>query len=80
MAGVDVQEFLGGLRALASQLINQRLAGSPGQESSYNISVDDFRELVALPGEAPNVPTEGLTSLLSVVLEVPWDSKAFYVS
>ena len=30
MAGGDVKEFLGGSRALASQLMNQRLVGSPG--------------------------------------------------
>ena len=71
MAGGDVQEFLGSSWALASQLMNQRLAGSPGQESSYNVGVGDVRKLIALPGEAPDVPTEGLTGLLSVVLEVP---------
>ena len=52
--------------------MNQRLAGSLGQEGSYNVSVDDVRELVALLGEASDVPTEGLTGLLMVVLEVPW--------
>ena len=30
MAGGDVKEFLGGSRALASQLMNQKLTGSPG--------------------------------------------------
>ena len=29
MAGGDVEEFLGGSRALASQLVNQGLAGGP---------------------------------------------------
>jgi len=29
-------------------------------------------ELIALPGEALDVPTEGLIGLLIVVLEVPW--------
>ena len=52
--------------------MNQRLIGSPGQESSYNIDIDDARELVALLGEAPDVPTKGFTGLLSAVLEVPW--------
>ena len=32
----------------------------------------DVRELVALSGEAPDVLAEGLTGLLTVVLEVPW--------
>ena len=51
--------------------MNQRLAGGPGQEGSYYVSVDDVRELVALSGEAPDVPAEDLTGLLTVVLEVP---------
>ena len=56
--------------------MNQRLAGSPRQEGSYNVSVGDVRELIALPGETPDVPSEGLTSLLSAVLEVPWVPRA----
>ena len=77
MAGGDVQEFLGDSRALASDLMNQRFIGSPRQEGSYNVGVGDVRELVALPREASDVPTEGLTGLLSAVLEVPWVSRAF---
>ena len=57
--------------------MNQRLTGSPGQEGSYNVDVDDIRELVALPGEAPDVPAEGLTGLLTAVLKVPWVPRAF---
>ena len=72
MAGGDVQEFLGGLRALASQLMNQGLTNCPGQEGSYHIGVGDVRKLVALLGEALDVPIEGFTGLLSAVLEVPW--------
>jgi len=56
--------------------VNQRLAGGPGQKGSYYVSVGDVRELVALSGEAPDVPTEGFSGLLSVVLEVPWVPKA----
>ena len=52
--------------------MNQRLASSPGQEGSYNVGVGDVRDLVALPGEAPDVPMEGLTGSLAEVLEVPW--------
>ena len=55
-----------------SQLMNQRLIGCPRQEGSYNVGVGDVRELVALPGEAPDVPSKGLTGLLTAVLEVPW--------
>ena len=76
MAGGDVQEFLGGSWALASQLMNQGLTGHPRQEGSYHVGVGDVSELVALPGEAPDVPTEGLTSLLTIVLEVPWVPRA----
>ena len=50
--------------------MNQRLAGSPRQEGSYNVGVGDVRELIALSEEALDVPTEGLTGLLTVVLEV----------
>ena len=56
--------------------MNQRLVGSPGQKGSYNIGIDDVRELVALQGEASDVPTEGLTGLLMAVLEVPWVPRA----
>ena len=71
MASGDVQEFLGGSRALASQLMNQGLTGRPRQEGSYHVGVGDVRELVALSGEAPDVPMEGLAGLLTTVLEVP---------
>ena len=77
MAGGDVQEFLGGPRAPAPQLVNQRLAGHPGQEGSYHVDVGDVRELVALSGEAPDVPVEGLTGLLTSVLKVPWVPRVF---
>ena len=56
--------------------MNQGLAGVPGKESSDDVGVDDVGQLVALPGEAPDVPTEGLTGLLMAVLEVPWVPKA----
>ena len=71
MASGDVQEFLGGSWALTSQLMNQGLAGSPEQEGSYHVGVDDVRELVALLGEAPDVPMVGFSGLLPIVLEVP---------
>ena len=56
--------------------MNQRLIGSLGQESSYNVSINDVRKLIALLGEASDVPMEGFTGLLSVVLEVPWIPRA----
>ena len=72
MAGGDVQEFLGGPRALAPQLVNQRLAGCPKQEGSYHVGVGDVRELVALPGEVSDVPTKSFPRLLLIVFEIPW--------
>ena len=57
--------------------MNQRLAGHPRQERSYHVGVGDIRELISLLGEASDVPTEGLTDLLTVVLEVPWVPRAF---
>ena len=59
-----------------SQLMNQGLVGHPGQEGSYHVGVGDIRELIALLGEAPDVPAEGLTGLLTTVLEVPWVPRA----
>ena len=56
--------------------MNQRLAASPEQENSYNIGVDDVRLLVALLGEAPDVPMKGLTGLLTTIFEVPWVPRA----
>ena len=55
--------------------MNQRLTGGPGLENSYNVGVDDVRELVALPVEPPDVPMEDFFSLLPIVLEVPWVSR-----
>ena len=56
--------------------MNQRLAGSPRQEGSYKVGINDVRELVALLGEALDVPMEGLTGLLTTVLEIPWVPRA----
>ena len=52
--------------------MNQGLIGRPGQEGSDHVGIGDVRELIALLGEASDVPTEGLTGLLTAVLEVPW--------
>ena len=56
--------------------MNLGLAGGPGQENSYDVGVGDVGQLVALPGEAPDVPTEGYSGLLSVVLDVSWVLRA----
>ena len=52
--------------------MNQGLVGGPGQESSYDVSVGDVGQLVALPGEAPDVPTKCFTKLLSAIFEISW--------
>ena len=57
--------------------MDQGFAGRSGQKGSYYVGVGDVWELVALPGEAPDVPTEGLSGLLMAVLEVPWVHRAF---
>ena len=49
--------------------MNQRLLGGPEQEISYDIGVG---QLVALSGEAPDVPMKSFPRLLSVVFEIPW--------
>ena len=76
MAGGDVGELLGGSWALTSQLVNQGLASGPRQESSYDVGIGDVGQLVALPGEASDVPTKSFSGLLSVVFEIPWISRA----
>ena len=52
--------------------MNQGLIGGLGQKSSYDISVGDVGQLVALSGEASDVPTESFPGLLSIVFEIPW--------
>ena len=67
MAGRDVEELLGGLRTLMSQLVDQGLAGGPGQESSDDV---DVRQLVALPGEVSDVLAESFPELLLAILQI----------
>ena len=47
------------------------------RKASITSASATFRELVALPREALDVPAEGLTGLLTLVLEVPWVPRAF---
>ena len=51
--------------------MNQRLTGGPRQESSGDIGVDDVGQLVALPGEASDVPMKSFPGLLSAIFEIP---------
>ena len=48
--------------------MNQGLVGHLRQEGSYHVGVGDVRELVALSREALDVPIEGFSGPLSVVL------------
>ena len=57
--------------------MDQGFAGCSGQKGPYHVGVGDVWELVALSGEAPDVPAEGFIGLLTAVLEVPWVSRAF---
>ena len=57
--------------------MGQGFAGHPGQKGSYHVGIGDVGELVALPGEAPDVPMEGLTGLLATFLEDSWVPRSF---
>ena len=52
--------------------MNQGLAGGPEQESSYDVGVGDIGQLVALLGEAPDVPMKGFPGLPLTIFEIPW--------
>ena len=52
--------------------MNQGLAGGPRQEDSYDVGVGDVGQLIALPGEASDVPTKSLPELLLIVFEMLW--------
>ena len=62
--------------ALTSHLVNLGLAGGPRQEDSYDVGVGDVGQLIALPGEASNVPTKSFPSLLSAIYEITWVPRA----
>ena len=68
MAGRDIEELLGGLRALASHILDQGLAGGLRQEGSDDVGIGDVGKLVALPREASDVLAESFPRLLSVIL------------
>ena len=68
VAGGDVKELFGDSQALTSQLVNQGLAGGPRQVSTYDVGVGDVGQLIALPGEAPDVLTKSFPGLLSTFL------------
>jgi hypothetical protein len=62
VAGSDVEELLGGPWALTSQLMYQGLAGGPRLESPNDVDIGDIGQLIALPGEAPDVLMESLSN------------------
>ena len=52
--------------------MNQGLVGGPKQEGPDDVGVSDVGQLVALPGEALDVPTKSFLGLLLVVFEISW--------
>ena len=52
--------------------MNQGLVDGPREESSYDVGVDDVGQLVALPGEALDVPMKSFPGPLSAIFEIPW--------
>ena len=67
----DVEQVTGGTGLQAAKLVDQGLAGHPGEECADDIHVDDIREGVASLGEPTDVIPYGLTDLLLESLEVP---------
>jgi hypothetical protein len=68
VAGHDVEELLGGRRALSAQLVDQGLADGPGQECLDDVSIVDIGQRVALPREALDILMKSLYRLLLAVL------------
>ena len=52
--------------------MNQGLVGGPRQEGSYDVGVGDVGQLIALLGEASDVPMKSFPSLLSADFDIPW--------
>ena len=52
--------------------MNQGLAGGPRQVSTYDVGVGDVGQLIALPGEALDVPMKSFLGLLLAVIEILW--------
>ena len=71
MAGGDVEELLGGSRGPYVPACEPR-THRWSQTGKLQYGIGDVRQLVALSGEAPDVPTEGFSSLLLVVFEILW--------
>ena len=44
--------------------MDQGLVGGSRQEGSYDVGIGDVGQLVALPGEAPDVPMKSFPGLL----------------
>ena len=59
-----------------AKLVDQGLAGHPGEECTDDVRVDDIREGVASLGEPVDVIPQGLTGLLMAALEVLGVSRA----
>lgn len=73
----DVEEFLGGSRALPPQLVDQGHASGSGQKCHDNVGISNTGKGIAFSCEASNILAQGLVRLLPAMLEVPWVSWAF---
>ena len=51
----DVEQVTGGMGLQSAKLVNQRLAGRPGEEYADDVRIDDIREGVASLGEPVDV-------------------------
>ena len=72
----DVEQVAGGTGLHVAKLVDQGLAGCPGEEGADDVSVDDIREGVASLGGPADVIPQGLARLLLATLEVPGVSRA----
>ena len=69
--GGDVQELPRRALGLATERVDERLAGHAVDEGVDDVGVSDVGELIALLGETLDVLLEGLIGPLPTVLDVP---------
>ena len=69
--GGDVQELPCRVRGLATERVDERLAGYAINEGIDDVDIGDVGELIVLLGETLDVLLEGLIRLLPIVAVVP---------
>ena len=70
MVSGDIKQVTGATGLQASKLVDQGLAGRPGEECTEDVRVDNIRKGVASLGEPTDVIPQGLAGLLLATLEV----------